>query len=182
MLNDTLNLNNLYLQLSENSLYFKGLCVILVLLAAFIVLRLGNAALKRIFNRAAGSDLSDTQKVHTISALSRSVMRYCIYFLTFVIILNIFGIKTGALLAGAGVVGMAVGLGAKSLVEDLLSGVFLVMEGQFSVGDHITAMDVSGVVEAIGMRITKLRDTDGAVHFLPNGKIVLVTNHSRQSG
>ena len=180
MINDTLNLSNLYLQMSENSLYFKCLSVILVLIAAFIILRVVNAALKRIFNQAAGSNLSDTQKVHTISALSRSVMRYCVYFLTFVIILNIFGVKTGALLAGAGVVGMAIGFGAKSLVEDLLSGIFLIVEGQFSVGDHITAMDVSGVVEAIGMRITKLRDADGAVHYLPNGKIVLVTNHSRQ--
>lgn len=176
---DILDLDSLYLQMVSDAFKFKILGIILVFVGAFIVLRLGSAALTRIFDRAVGSDLGDAQKMRTVSALIKSIMRYCVYFLSIVLILNILGIKTGALLASAGVVGLAIGFGAKSLVEDLLSGVFLIIEGQFAVGDSITAMDVTGVVESIGMRITKLRDADGALHYLPNGKIVLVTNHSR---
>ena len=172
-------MDNLYQQLIVDSTHFKILSIVLVLIGAFIVLRLGSAAINRVFERAASSDLSDAPKIRTVASLIRSIMRYCVYFLAFVIILNILGVKTGALLASAGVAGLAIGFGAKSLVEDVLSGIFLIVEGQFAVGETITAMDVTGEVEAIGMRVTRLRDPEGAVHYLPNGKIVKVTNHSR---
>ena len=168
-----------YQHVIADATHFKILSIILVLIGAFIILRIGNAALNRVFDRAADSDLGDAPKVRTVASLIKSIMRYCVYFLAFVLILNLLGIHTGALLASAGVAGLAIGFGAKNLVEDVLSGVFIIIEGQFAVGDCITAMDVTGVVESIGMRVTRLRDPDGSVHYLPNGKIVRVTNHSR---
>ena len=173
-------MDNIYQQLILDSTHFKILSVVLVLIGAFIILRIGNAALNRVFDRAAASDLGDAPKVRTVASLIKSIMRYCVYFLAFVLILNILGVHTGALLASAGVAGLAIGFGAKSLVEDILSGIFLIVEGQFAVGDTITAMDVTGVVVSIGMRVTRLRDAEGSVHYLPNGKIVKVTNHSRK--
>jgi moderate conductance mechanosensitive channel len=90
------------------------------------------------------------------------------------------GLNLGPLLAGAGVIGIAVGFGAQTLVRDLLSGVFMLIEGQFGVGDVIDAGDASGTVESVSLRITRLRSVDGIVWHIPNGEIRRVGNQSQQ--
>jgi small conductance mechanosensitive channel len=93
-------------------------------------------------------------------------------------VLEAMTINVGALLAGAGIVGLAVGFGAQSLVKDIITGFFIIFEDQFSVGDHIRVASFEGTVEEIGLRTTKIKNWTGELHILPNGSITEVTNFS----
>jgi small-conductance mechanosensitive channel len=93
--------------------------------------------------------------------------------------LSVLGVNTGALLASAGVLGFAVGFGAQTMVKDLLNGLFLLAEGQYTIGDEITVSGVTGVVERVTLRTTTLRATNGDVHIVPSGDVRLVTNKSK---
>jgi small conductance mechanosensitive channel len=84
------------------------------------------------------------------------------------------------ILAGAGVAGLAIGFGAQTLVKDLIAGFFLLLENQVRVNDVVTIGDATGLVEAMNLRTTVLRDVDGRVHIVPNGAISIVTNHTRE--
>lgn len=118
-------------------------------------------------------------KRKTLSSLLKSIVRYVIYFVAAVNILEIFGIKTASLITAAGVGGLAVGFGAQNLVKDVISGFFIIFEDQYNVGDYVEIAGVSGIVEDVGIRSTKLRDFGGQLHIIPNGAISLVTNHSK---
>jgi small conductance mechanosensitive channel len=93
--------------------------------------------------------------------------------------LDLFGIDIGPAVAGLGVVGIAVGLGAQTLIRDWLTGIFIVLENQFSQGDVVRVAGVEGVVEDFGLRRTTLRGLDGALHIVPNGQILVATNLTR---
>jgi len=93
--------------------------------------------------------------------------------------LAVLGVNTGALLASAGVLGFALGFGAQTMVKDLLNGLFLLAEGQYTIGDEITVSGVTGVVERVTLRTTTLRATNGDIHIVPSGDVRLVTNHSK---
>ena len=93
--------------------------------------------------------------------------------------LTVLGVNTGALLASAGVLGFALGFGAQTMVKDLLNGLFLLAEGQYTIGDEITVSGVTGIVERVTLRTTTLRATNGDVHIVPSGDVRLVTNKSK---
>jgi moderate conductance mechanosensitive channel len=93
--------------------------------------------------------------------------------------LAVLGVNTGALLASAGVLGFAVGFGAQTMVKDLLNGLFLLAEGQYTIGDEITISGVTGIVERVTLRTTTLRATNGDIHIVPSGDVRLVTNKSK---
>jgi small-conductance mechanosensitive channel len=95
-------------------------------------------------------------------------------------ILGEFGFSLGPVLASAGVIGVAIGLGAQTLVRDVLSGIFMLVEDQYGVGDDIRVQDIAGRVEKVGLRITQVRDADGVLWFLRNGEILLVGNKSKK--
>ncbi|HOV80137.1 MAG TPA: mechanosensitive ion channel family protein [Bacillota bacterium] len=159
----------------------KLLGVLAVLAGAFFLVRLGNAAVTRLTAAREGFPLAGTNRARTIATLLKSIIRYTVYFIASVAILGLFGVQTGGLLAGAGFVGLAVGFGAKNLIQDIITGFFIIFEDQFTVGDYITTAGVSGLVEEMGLRVTRLRDLGGQVHYVPNGKITQVTNYSRGS-
>jgi small-conductance mechanosensitive channel len=92
-----------------------------------------------------------------------------------------FGFDLGPLIASAGIVGVAVGLGAQTLVRDILSGIFMLIEDQYGVGDSVDVLEVEGVVEKVGLRVTTVRDGQGTLWYLRNGEILKVGNQS-QSG
>jgi small-conductance mechanosensitive channel len=92
-----------------------------------------------------------------------------------------FGFDLGPLIASAGVVGVALGLGAQTLVRDVLSGIFMLIEDQYGVGDRVDLLEVQGTVEKVGLRVTTVRDTSGTLWYLRNGEILKVGNKS-QSG
>jgi small conductance mechanosensitive channel len=152
-----------------------------VLIGACVLVRAGNAAIARLFNPGEGSTLTGGRRAQTMAALLKSILRYAVYFIAGITILGQLGVQTGALLTGAGLVGLAAGFGAKNLVQDIITGFFILFEDQFDVGDYISAAGVAGVVEEVGLRVTRLKDMGGQVHFLPNGSISQVTNYSRGS-
>jgi small-conductance mechanosensitive channel len=96
-------------------------------------------------------------------------------------ILGEFGFNLGPIIASAGVIGVALGLGAQTLVRDILSGIFMLIEDQYGVGDKVDVLDVKGIVEKVGLRITTVRDENGTLWYLRNGEILKVGNLS-QSG
>src|SRR5699024_5363136 len=92
---------------------------------------------------------------------------------------GIFGLPISGLIAGAGVVGLAIGFGAQGIVSDVVTGFFILVEIWADVGDYIITADIDGVVEEIGLRTTKIRDFDGVLHFIPNRNIENLSNYSR---
>jgi small-conductance mechanosensitive channel len=95
-------------------------------------------------------------------------------------ILGEFGFSLGPVLASAGVIGVAIGLGAQTLVRDVLSGIFMLVEDQYGVGDDIRVQEIEGRVEKVGLRITQVRDTSDVLWFVRNGEILLVGNKSKK--
>ncbi|OBR66669.1 mechanosensitive ion channel protein MscS [Paenibacillus oryzae] len=122
--------------------------------------------------------LSQARRMTTVGKLLKNVTTYIIYFITFMLLLSEFGVNLGPLLAGAGVVGLAIGFGAQSLVKDILTGFFIILEDQFAVGDVIQTGKFKGTVEVIGLRTTRIVSWTGEVHILPNSMIQDVTNFS----
>jgi len=119
------------------------------------------------------------KRARTLSALTLSVMRYVVYFVAGIMVLQTFGVNTGSIIASAGIAGLAIGFGAQNLVKDVISGFFILFEDQFSVGEYVTVAGVTGTVEELGLRSTTIREWTGHVHTIPNGEIVQVKNYER---
>ena len=119
----------------------------------------------------------------TISRLIESVLIYLLYFLLLYTILTILGLPVASLFAGAGIAGLAIGLGAQGFLSDLINGFFILLEGQFDVGDVVRLSNgpiaLTGTVVSMGIRTSQLRDADGTLHFIPNRNILVVSNQSR---
>jgi len=155
--------------------------IVVIVTATIIILRLAGAVIDRLFlaKREGRTYYFDEKRTRTLIALLKSILRYVVYFIAGIMILKEFNIDTTSILAGAGIVGLAVGVGAQSMVRDLITGFFIVFEDQFSVGDYITTAELSGIVEEIGLRVIKLRDLNGVLHIVPNGSINRITNFTR---
>ncbi|HYW08564.1 MAG TPA: mechanosensitive ion channel family protein, partial [Longimicrobium sp.] len=154
-------------------------------LGALVVAVLAYTALEAILRRVdrsiakGGSVSAQEQRARTLVSLLRSMGRVVVGVMTLFMVLDAMGVKLGALLAGAGVVGLALSFGAQSLVKDVIAGLFMLMENQFGVGDVIRIEGVSGTVEEMTLRVVVLRDVYGVVHVVPNGQIKKVSNQTR---
>jgi small-conductance mechanosensitive channel len=155
--------------------------VIVILLGATFILRLFSLMVNKVFipNIGINAFHFDERRARTLGGLMQSMVRYIIYFITIVMILQEFKIDTTSIIAGAGIVGLALGVGAQSLIRDFITGFFIVLENQFAVGDYIVSGDMAGTVEDIGLRIIKLRDGNGVLHIIPHGAISRVSNYTR---
>ncbi len=161
--------------------------VLLQILLIWVLCYLGNRVVGLVARRIESSvddGNEDTltereQRGHTISQLLRSVGRVVFLILGILLSLNAF-IDIGPVLAGAGILGLAFSFGAQSLVKDVISGFFYLVEGQFVVGDVIEAAGKAGVVERMTLRMVMLRDGNGTVHMIPNGQITTVSNMTRK--
>jgi small conductance mechanosensitive channel len=124
-----------------------------------------------------------TMRTETVGGVLRSMSTVLIYSIAFILIVGQLGVQIGPLIAGAGIIGVALGFGAQSLVKDFLSGIFILLEDQYGVGDLIDLSEesrpVRGRVESITLRVTRLRDVDGTVWYVPNGEIRSVGNKSQ---
>ena len=126
---------------------------------------------------------SNEKRSETLHKLIRSAIRYTIYFIAFFQILSTLGINTTSIVASAGIASVAIGFGAQSLVKDIISGFFIILEGQFDVGDEVklynqAAFIAGGSVISLGLRSTKIRSGKGEIYFIPNGSINQVINYS----
>jgi moderate conductance mechanosensitive channel len=151
-------------------------------IAIFFVTRMMIELLHVLINEAFGmheAEETNDQKRQTLVPLLQSVSQYVIYFGSVVTMLSVLGVQTAPILAGAGILGLAGGLGAQSLVTDLVSGFFILFENQYLVGDVVQIGDASGRVEAVSIRTTQIRDESGKLHIIPNGQIKAVVNFSK---
>lgn len=151
---------------------------------ALVGIKLGDALVDRVF-KPREQMYFDERRVLTIRTLAKSIIRYVIYFIVGFTILGqlaeLANTDLKGFLAGAGILGVALGFGAQSLVKDVITGFFILLENQYAVGEYITTGVFSGFVEEVGLRVTKLRDWGGEYHIIPNGQITAVTNFSRGS-
>jgi small-conductance mechanosensitive channel len=123
--------------------------------------------------------LRRVQRAETVGALLKSVASFGIWTLAGLMALGTLGLDLGPLIAGAGIVGVAVGFGSQNLVRDFISGIFMLMEDQYGVGDVVDAGPATGTVEGVGLRTTRLRDVNGTLWHIPNGEIRRVGNRSQ---
>ena len=118
-------------------------------------------------------------RARTLGQLLKSVTTFVVVGIAIVIVLSLLGINVGPIIASAGIVGIAIGFGAQSLIRDFLTGVFMIFEDQYGVGDIVDVGQASGTVEDVGLRLTKLRDDNGVIWYVPNGAIARVGNKSQ---
>ncbi|KAF0823521.1 mechanosensitive ion channel family protein [Cytobacillus firmus] len=153
--------------------------VMAILIVTSILIRIGKLAIRNLFKVRTPSRLRISERREaTLLKLLENMLTYVVFFVAAIMILSVLTIDVKALLAGAGIVGLAVGFGAQSLVKDIITGFFIIFEDQFSVGDYIRIDQFEGTVEEIGLRTTKIKNWTGEVHILPNGSIMQVTNFS----
>lgn len=140
---------------------------------------LGSRA-RQILTRAGGlASQRQKQRIATLGSLLRNVVDVVLVVITLLTVLAIFGVPMGPLIASAGVGGVALGFGAQSLVKDYLSGIFMLTEDQFGVGDLIKVGDLTGTVQEVTLRVTKLRDPTGTVWYVRNGEVLTLGNVSQ---
>ncbi|MGA0796159.1 MAG: mechanosensitive ion channel family protein [Quisquiliibacterium sp.] len=162
----------------------EAISVVVVLILAWVLLRISRRAIRLFANLATrnANDPEDRKRVETLSRVFRYLSSVTIIGVTIMVVLDQVGISIAPILGAAGVVGLAVGFGAQSLVKDFFSGFTILLENQIRQGDVVTIAGMSGAVESVTLRTVKLRGYDGSVHFIPTGKIDTVTNMSMEFG
>lgn len=153
--------------------------IVAIVLVAFITIKLVDRIIARSMLFRDGGQENFNPRLITMVKLMQSITMYFIYFLAGLMILQEVGVKTTSILASAGIVGLAAGLGAQSLIKDVISGFFIITENQYAVGDYVQIGLLTGFVKEVGLRATRLVDSGGEIHNIPNGQISVVTNLSR---
>ena len=163
---------------------------LIILITAIFSQSFGTRAIQRAMNRLATADLvpgtrnivaRQKERARTIGGVLAATLKTVVWIVASGMILGEFGFNLGPLIASAGILGVALGLGAQTLVRDVLSGIFMLIEDQYGVGDSVDVLEVQGVVEKVGLRVTTVRDKSGTLWYLRNGEILKVGNQS-QSG
>lgn len=161
--------------------YVTGLRILVILLVAAAINRYSSHIVKRLMEHVVRIDrytskVDRERRLNTLSGLLNVVIHFVVWVLSIILTITMLGINAAPIFASAGLVGAGLAFGAQSLVKDFLSGVFIISENQYRVGDFIELSGVNGTVQSIGLRSTVLRDMSGSVHHIPNGSIVVVTN------
>ena len=183
---------NLNLDLKEVADWFLGAPIrILVILVLSLFLQIvASRGITRALSKVAEADFIPGEKTHvtrqrerarTAASVLNSSSKALIGLIAGAMILGELGVDLGPLVASAGVVGFAVGLGAQTIVRDVFSGTIMLIEDQYGVGDTVEVLEVKGVVETVGLRITTIRDRQGTLWYLRNGEILKVGNKSQKS-
>ena len=169
-----------YLKSEElwNFLISASIKILIILCVSYIVTFIGKRIITRIFTLKVKTLNQNERRQKTIVKLLHSALSYLVYFSAIIAILSSVNINIGGLLAGAGIAGLAIGFGAQSLVKDIITGFFIILEDQFGVGDYIRLNQAEGTVIEIGLRTTKIVGTTGEQYIIPNGQITDVINFS----
>lgn len=169
-----------YLKSEElwNFVISASIKILIILLVSYIVTFIGKRIITRIFTLKVKTLNQNERRQKTIVKLLHSTLSYLVYFSAIIAILSSVNINIGGLLAGAGIAGLAIGFGAQSLVKDIITGFFIILEDQFGVGDYIRLNQAEGTVIEIGLRTTKIVGTTGEQYIIPNGQITDVINYS----
>jgi small conductance mechanosensitive channel len=160
----------------------SGIRVFFLLIMTSVALKVANWLSTRIFGAIGNGRFDDEmqKRADTLVSVVRYILDVSIIIVMTIMILGEFGVKIGPILAAAGIVGLAVGFGSQQLVQDVISGFFILLEDQIRVGDVVEIAGVNGLVEKVNLRMTVLRDLSGNVHFVRNGQIGTVTNMTKE--
>jgi len=162
--------------------------IFLIIVSAVILRALLLSSVKRVVKGiSSGKSLASSitpermiLRAKTLGSVLSNFITWSIYVIAVTMLLSELGVAVGALIAGAGILGAALGFGAQNIVRDLLSGLFIVFEDQYGIGDSVDLGEASGVVESVGLRITQLRDAKGTLWYVRNGEILRVGNISHK--
>jgi len=164
-----------------------GILILIIIALSYLAYRVAKIVTPRLVERTVhitgkGRRAREerAKRAHTLSGLITGIIGIFIIITAIFMILSEVGIDITPLLAGAGVAGIAIGFGAQSLIKDLLSGLFIIIEDQYGKGDWVQLAGVNGLVEEVNLRRTVLRDLDGNVHSIPNGEVKLATNYTKE--
>jgi len=177
----------------------KPLTILVIVVAAAIINRILRRAVKQGVGRVTSASSSDTAsgasptllgprvwnerreaRAHTLGSVLGSIVSTVVWVMALFAVFGVLDINLGPLIAGAGIAGIAIGFGAQSLVKDIVSGIFMLAEDQYGVGDIVDLGEASGTVEKVSIRSTRLRDVFGVVWYVPNGQILRVANKSQE--
>ncbi len=180
-MNGSIDLENVFQQVLS-WLSTGGLRILLVVVLALVALKVASLISRRILAPLIKEGLEEEAKkrAHTLNSLIRYIFTILILAVATMMILGEFGVEIGPIIAAAGIVGLAVGFGAQHLVQDVISGFFILLEDQIRVGDVVDIAGKGGLVERVTLRTTVLRDLAGNVHYVRNGQIDVVTNMTKE--
>ncbi len=164
-----------------------GFEVFTILLVAWLVKRFGSQFLSRIFHSTIRADLYPTKadrvkRLETIDSITNAILKVAVVIIAGIMLISELGVDTTPIIASAGVLGIALGFGAQSLIKDLTSGIFIIIDNQYRVGDIVKLDEIAGRVEAITIRTTVLRGLDGTLYHVPNGSIKATANLTMSYG
>lgn len=161
-----------------------GLRILAIIIIAFLVIKIMARIIRKtikVMVRSHGeAEHAEQKREQTLERIIVGAFVISVLVVALLMILQQLGVKIGPILAGAGIVGLAVGFGGQYLIRDLISGLFIILENQYRIGDVVTLNTTGGLVEDITLRMTTLRDMDGTVHHVPHGEIKIVANLSKR--
>ena len=168
-------------QLVTTWLLSSGLRILIIAILALVALHLSKVLSNRLFAMFVrrGFEGEARKRADTLGSLLKYILLVAVSLTAFVMILGELGIEIGPILAAAGVVGLAVGFGSQHLVQDIISGFFILLDDEIRVGDYVSTAGKGGIVERVNLRMTVLRDFSGNVHYIRNGQIDIVTNMTK---
>jgi len=164
-----------------------GIKIIVILFIAWLINRISKFLISKLINtlirkgeEIAGDNKIQEQRIRTLTKVFKSTLSIVIWIVALLTILPELGINTAPLLAGAGLTGLAIGMGARNVIQDYLSGLFILLEDQYRVGEKVNIAGIKGEVIDLNLRRTVLRDSESTVHYIPNGQIKSASNFSRK--
>ncbi|EGO8564121.1 mechanosensitive ion channel family protein [Enterococcus faecalis] len=173
--------NNINWDAIVATLIEKSLSILFLIFLFFIIQRIGKYLIDRTYANYSKKQHFSESRLKTLHTLIINAFQYTLFFFFIYSLLTIVGVPVGSLLAGAGIAGVAIGLGAQGFMNDLITGFFIILEQQIDVGDYIRllALNIEGTVTSVGLRTTQIKAVDGTVHFIPNRNITTISNLSR---
>ena len=173
--------NNINWDAIVATLIEKSLSILFLIFLFFIMQRIGKYLIDRTYANYSKKQHFSESRLKTLHTLIINAFQYTLFFFFIYSLLTIVGVPVGSLLAGAGIAGVAIGLGAQGFMNDLITGFFIILEQQMDVGDYIRllALNIEGTVTSVGLRTTQIKAVDGTVHFIPNRNITTISNLSR---
>ena len=173
--------NNINWDAIVATLIEKSLSILFLIFLFFIIQRIGKYLIDRTYANYSKKQHFRESRLKTLHTLIINAFQYTLFFFFIYSLLTIVGVPVGSLLAGAGIAGVAIGLGAQGFMNDLITGFFIILEQQMDVGDYIRllALNIEGTVTSVGLRTTQIKAVDGTVHFIPNRNITTISNLSR---
>ncbi|MEQ9809911.1 mechanosensitive ion channel family protein [Streptococcus jiangjianxini] len=171
--------NKLHIESIAENIISKTVSLVLLLTLFFLAKKVFDVLFTKAIERSIAFTKQSPMRQRTMTKLLHNVMNYALYFLLFYWILSILGIPVSSLLAGAGIAGVAVGLGAQGFLSDMVNGFFILFENQLEVDEVVEVGEIAGTVASVGIRTTQIIGFDGTLHFVPNRNISTVSNQSR---